>query len=300
MCPLGAKSYALPFHLLHDTRSNIAQDLQPLEMTSVQTKFIANTMEEMKERASKRQKIGPVDRFEPKRAYADNESSHCLGNDGDGIVRDQFDILEELDAHPQVIHIVATPGGLITYWNEAFTKITKPSASLQKIPLTIFELVDSKELSSLYSMVALSLHNIGIANVENFVLGGKQEDTSSDVEVDPNNGGESRQPSHLSITLPCRAFRNSSVLYNITVVFMNDDSSVERCFLGILTPRARSGNTDDDSLSSHASYVSSGASSNLAEEPNSTAGASDDDMPLQLPCGKILRVDDDVLCHLLL
>jgi len=259
-------------------------------MNSLQSKLIAETMDDLRGRVAKRQKTGAVDQsvMLNDHVYDEKESLPCHDGDGDddgssssnssrfdsddddGSCCDgssRFDILEELDAHPHVIQVVATSGGLITHWNEPFSKITKPSASLKKIPLTIFELVDSKSLPSLYSMLALSLHNIGMVEVENFPLDGHDDEKLS------------RSCSHLSITLPCKSFRNSSKHYNITVVFMNDIAAMKRCFLGILTPRmqAASAKERDVALNEHAAAT-----------------------PRHMPCGKILRVDDDLLCQTLL
>jgi hypothetical protein len=66
----------------------------------------------------------------------------------------------------------------------------------------------------MYSMLALSLHNIDVGKVENL---------SMNEEIDPGTPVRGRQDqlkssaSHLSITVPCKPFRNSSVTYNITV-----------------------------------------------------------------------------------
>ena len=104
-------------------------------MNPLQSKFIADTMKEVKERAAKRQKIcrvvvdhdpprvvvddhqmvnhGVVHDDPPRASLIsdyDNDGRSC--NDDDGSSR--FDILEELDAHPHAIRIVATSGGLIT------------------------------------------------------------------------------------------------------------------------------------------------------------------------------------------
>ena len=108
--------------------------------------------------------------------------------------------------------------------NESFASITKPSERLKKVPLTIFELVDSKALPSLYSMLALSLHDVGIVEVEKFSLG----DGNPELDIDQvsssgcsaaaeNNEEVTSSSSHVSITLPCRVFPNSSTRYNITV-----------------------------------------------------------------------------------
>lgn len=97
--------------------------------------------------------------------------------------------------------------------NGAFAKTTKPSGYLQQIPHTIFDLVESKYLPSLYNMLALALHNnIGIVKVENCSVD-DQGESSSAAEDDE----KASSPSHLSVSLPCRSFCSSSTRYTITV-----------------------------------------------------------------------------------
>ena len=154
-------------------------------------------------------------------------------------------------------------------------------------------------------MLALSLHNIDVDKVENL---------SMNEEIDPGTPVRGRQnqlksyASHLSITVPCKPFRKSSISYHITVshsmqlllqyrflascsqlyrkwqlktitkvVFMDDIASNERCFLGILTPRP----TTQDVV--------------RADSMETTSST-----PRHVPCGKIVRVDDNLLCRLLL
>jgi len=326
---------APPFHPMQMPQ----QQLQPLQMNTLQSNFINDTMIELKEREAKRQKICDWNEVQHKQQQQqqacdddyydydfdddyDDEHGHDedldptpkdlaaeYGNADCCSSRDEFDIWNELECHPDAIQLVATSGGLITDWNEEFIKLTKPPTSLEKIPLTIFEIVDSKSLPSLYSMLALSLHNVRVVDVEEFSLNRPSDRnsgnshsnvttnaTNSDCSQDASThaeGGTSRTSSsssttsHLSITLPCILFRNSTTRYNITVVYMNDIPSMKRCFLGIITPRHGSDDNDDTSLDS---------SSSSKEIPNSSSSS-----PLpRLPCGRILRVEDELLCRMLL
>ena len=86
---------------------------------------------------------------------------------------------------------------------------------------------------------------------------------------------------------------------------MNDDASMKRCFLGILAPRDRgcNGDGEDDgglggsSRGSHSSVQASSDSTNMPGRDVVTATLP----PRQeLPCGRMLRVDDDLLCRVLL
>lgn len=114
--------------------------------------------------------------------------------------------------------------------NEAFAKLINNSSQQKSrtLPLTIFEIIESKSLPSLYSILALALHNVRIGNVEDHIL---NDNSSSEKAVDEGvvnptdkkGGGpdrttsETTSASHLSITLPCKSFPNSSTRYNITV-----------------------------------------------------------------------------------
>ena len=80
-------------------------------------------------------------------------------------------------------------------------------------------------------MLALALHDIGIVEVENFSLDEQEEENDSLDEQEDESSSEVAEAavvdnekvrsssSHLSITLPCKLFRNSSTRYNITVSY---------------------------------------------------------------------------------
>ena len=105
--------------------------------------------------------------------------------------------------------------------NEAFYDITHSSSSKNKLPnspLTIFELIESNSLPSLYGMLALALHNISIMHEDSSSLPmmEDEEDTSSLKEERDEQTADAAQ--HLSITLPCKSFGDDdNSQYNITV-----------------------------------------------------------------------------------
>jgi hypothetical protein len=325
-----------------------------------------------------------------------------------------FDIFDELEAHPNAIQLVASSGGLITHCkshclllllvsfltgsckrcliphtqfyslfpiragNEAFSDIThKSSSSLVTNPITIFDLVDSKSIPSLYGMLALALHNVPIVEEEIFSptvnknrsyasLEEEEEEvaesmTTTEMAGDDDLEKKSRpsSSSHLSITLPCKSFHKATTQYNVTVrkyrdlflffcyltyvinlttstsfskkILYVDAASMKRCFLGILTPRrtapqredCSNGDIDHESCLSNGgsfgAFASTNAPSNhltrhvhytkeqredgtkqriksLTEEHG--AAGSTAQLP-NIPCGKVLRIDDDFLCQIL-
>ncbi|ACI64373.1 predicted protein [Thalassiosira pseudonana CCMP1335] len=201
-------------------------------------------------------------------------------------------ILQEMEHYSKIAQIVASPGGMISIWNKAFTNITHPTfasssdssspASIhrQQLPLTIFELLDPTSLKHMYRMLALALHeDVVVADV----------DTSSSPSDEKSDDGSGKKTSHLAITLLCKKFRGSDTRYNITIIFMDDDSPMKRCFFGVLTPSSPSGhhgNKDEATVNCIAPSVLSDDSDNASPAPS-------------LPTGKILRVGDDLLCQLL-
>lgn len=105
------QSYVPPFHpSLHSTKSNTV-NLKPLQMTPAQSTFIADTMKELKERAAKRQKMTTISTTTT--MVLNNNSFSMITENG--ILKKRFDFLDEFDAHPDIIQLVATSGGLITH-----------------------------------------------------------------------------------------------------------------------------------------------------------------------------------------
>jgi len=74
-------------------------------------------------------------------------------------------------------------------------------------------LIESKSLPSLYGMLALALHDVSIVE-DSSPSTMSEESTTSDNIATTCYGS-----SHLSITLPCKTFRNSSTRYYVTVSF---------------------------------------------------------------------------------
>lgn len=68
---------------------------------------------------------------------------------------------------------------------------------MSQIPLTIFDLVEPRSLHQLYGMLALAL--------------------DEEVVVEQEASAKEGAPSHLSIILPTKKFRNTSIDYEMTV-----------------------------------------------------------------------------------
>ena len=105
--------------------------------------------------------------------------------------------------------------------NEAFSGITRSYESLRNFPITIFELIESKSLPSWYGMLASAIHNISIVedSVPPALFLPSSSSSSSSVSTNDQDIERSLGSSHLSITLPCKMFRDSSSRYNITVSY---------------------------------------------------------------------------------
>lgn len=105
---LGDHGRAPPLqHPFQHTRSDDIK-LEPLKMPVLQSRFIDDTMNELKERAAKRRRIGEIDNVLLNNDDDDRSSSVITSSS-------QFDIFEELDAHPDAMQFVANTAGLITY-----------------------------------------------------------------------------------------------------------------------------------------------------------------------------------------
>lgn len=105
--------------------------------------------------------------------------------------------------------------------NEAFYDITHSSSysnnQLPHSPLTIFELIESNSLPSLYGMLALALHNISIMQEASLPVE-EEGDMSDTLEEERDEQPASAAAQHLSITLPCKSFGDDdNSRYNITV-----------------------------------------------------------------------------------
>ena len=136
-------------------------------------------------------------------------------------------------------------------------------------------------------MLALALHNVTTFDSVH-LISNKSDKRDETLAVS--------KTSHLSITLPCKKLLQSSSAssYNITVVYMNDFSSVKKCFLGIIS-QGKNGCTIPPPLARSNSVISSSSSS----IGGATSNESSDSKATTLPCGKILQIEDDLLFALI-
>jgi hypothetical protein len=173
-------------------------------------------------------------------------------------------------------------------------------------------------------MIAMSLHNVPIVEVELFrpcdhyynCYSDDDDDynTSSVVDVpkktitkQSSNKNISSSSSHMSITLPCKALYNSSILYNITIVLLPAVAASQRCFLGILTPittppppttipATRVTEHKEEEEEVVAMMVSKQEQQHYCHDGPPCRPY----YPKFLACGKVLSIDDKFLCQLLL
>ena len=146
--PKKIHSYAPSFHptstefSAHHHQRSLVSTLQPLQMTSLQSNFIEDTMKEIRERQAKRQKVCGTMRMMVQHqdgasvdtcsqhddgSHQHNDSSIIGSSGSSGTDADRFDLLDALDSHPNAVQVVATPGGLITHCKSiAFQWISMP------------------------------------------------------------------------------------------------------------------------------------------------------------------------------
>ena len=125
-------SYALPpFNPLLLQQPKI----EPLQMSSLQTKFIVETMDEMRySNSSKRRKTETEHGQNFDRGHFETFSSLRRGNranDNDSITSScrsdssSLDLFDALEAHPNVIQLIASSGGLITHCKSSSSLTTQ-------------------------------------------------------------------------------------------------------------------------------------------------------------------------------
>eukprot|EP00956_Cyclotella_meneghiniana_P042297 scaffold248409_cov63-Cyclotella_meneghiniana.AAC.2 len=254
-----------------DPKSLPSNDItvKKLDLSEEQSKFISNTMRDLRQaeldhRATKRMKTDHVFAAD----IASSSSSDCEETDLGCNFSTGIDIVDEMEHHSHIAQFVATSGGLVTVWNDAFLEVVKPTASMAQVPLTIFDLVQPQSLHKLYGMLALALDEEVIV----------QQETSED---------DSNATSHMSIILPTKNFRLTGIQYEMTIVFMEHIVPRERSFLGWITPAPIC-----PSSTTIAGLVT--VSSDDEISPNY-------DLPPRnrLPRGTILRLENRVLCQLL-
>jgi hypothetical protein len=182
--------------------------------------------------------------------------------------------------------------------NESFCKLTKQSASLGKIPLTVFELIDPEYLPQFFGMLALALHNVTTFDSVHLIGNNGRAAPAAAAADERDENVVSSKSSHLSITLPCKkSLRSSSASsYNITVVYIDDFCSVKKCFLGIISQRKDGCVSVPLSLARCNSVVSSSSNEDASDDVDK---GSNEKIKQTLPCGKILQIDDDLLFNMI-
>ncbi|KAL3786645.1 hypothetical protein HJC23_006841 [Cyclotella cryptica] len=249
--------------------SSSTTEMKSLEMTAKQSKFISDTMfeirqKELEKRATKRIKVNHSVRIDNSKEMQDARTVTHV------------ELIDEMELHPNIAQIVATSGGLITAWNDAFVDVVKPITSMHRIPLTIFDLVEPKSLHKLYGMLALALDE------DSFF-----DEYSIDEEANDSLAGTSAS-THLSIILPVKKFSQASTRYEVTIIFM-DFAPTERSFLGWITPVTLSQVNVSVDSPYNCTVFSCGKEHNSESPP-----------PMkQIERGTILCLKDTFLCQLL-
>lgn len=201
---------------------------------------------------------------------------------------------------------------------KSFNPIGSSSGQLHHPPLTIFDLVESHSVPLLYSMLAMSLHNVPIVEVACFRPSDHYYNCySDDYNISPvvhkkttkrssiknDSSSSSSSSSHLSITLPCKAFYNSSTLYNITIILMDSgyaDGASQRCFLGILTPIIITTPTHEPTGVIEHKEEDDAVAMMVTQEQQQHCQDGPCPYYPKFAFGKVLCIDDKFLCQLLL
>jgi len=163
---------------------------------------------------------------------------------------------EEVFLKSNVPQILATTSGRIVSWNDFFLKATNLTAN-EIDRLTIFSLVQSSKLSSLFEIVAMALRTGTLDSEASEAEQGKEstddatEPPSNTSDAKEEGSGTPRKGNYTAITLPCTNFgprpkrggKDESKdnehftvkpLY-MTVTLMADKDPRKRCFHCVLT-----------------------------------------------------------------
>lgn len=138
---------------------------------------------------------------------------------------------KEAFLNSNVPQVLATTSGRIIAWNDFFLRATGFSA-VEMHHLTIFSLIQSNKLSSIFEIVAAALRSNTLPSVNV----AKPEKAGFDKSQDPKMDFE-------SVTLPCVRFQpleqvdvdKNSISLNMTLTMLANEDSRKRCFHCIFT-----------------------------------------------------------------
>jgi PAS domain-containing protein len=142
---------------------------------------------------------------------------------------------EEVFLNSNVPQLLATTSGKVVAWNDFFLRATGFSKREME-HLTIFSLVQSSDLSSVFEIVAAALRTNALPT---------HEDTRIESSVKSTDNAEPKalQWDYEAMTLPCVKFRplrevpgeKKPKQLNMTLTLMPDEDPRKRCFHGVFT-----------------------------------------------------------------
>jgi PAS domain S-box-containing protein len=141
---------------------------------------------------------------------------------------------EEVFLNSNVPQILATTSGKVVAWNDFFLRATGFSKREME-HLTIFSLVQSSDLSSVFEIVAAALRTNALPAHEDTHIESSEKNTGSTELNAP-------QWDYEAMTLPCVNFRalregpeEKKAKLNMTLTLMPDEDPRKRCFHGVFT-----------------------------------------------------------------
>jgi hypothetical protein len=142
---------------------------------------------------------------------------------------------EEVFLNSNIPQVLATTSGKVVAWNDFFLRVTGFSKRDMQ-HLTIFSLVQSSDLSSVFEIVAAALRNNALPAHE-----GTRIESSEEIAGDSKPSA--LQWDYEAMTLPCVKFRplredpgeKKPKQLNMTLTLMPDEDPRKRCFHGVFT-----------------------------------------------------------------
>lgn len=145
---------------------------------------------------------------------------------------------EEVFLNSNVPQVLATTSGKVVAWNDFFLRVTGFSRREME-HLTVFSLVQSRDLSSVFEIVAAALRTNALPAPEGTRIESSEENTG---DTKPS----ALQRDYEAMTLPCVKFRplregpseKKPKQLNMTLTLMPDEDPRKRCFHAVFTDNA--------------------------------------------------------------
>jgi PAS domain-containing protein len=131
----------------------------------------------------------------------------------DNVIPEETSDFDAMFSHSRIPQILATPGGRLCAWNDAFVDLIGLHSLESLTAMTIFDLVSPSELPKLHQIFVFALYEELL------------EKSDGDEEL------------YISLSIPCIHFGPCTKQMFITISLMYDHDPCKRCFHCIISPK---------------------------------------------------------------